>query len=77
MPAINFQARWADDVAKGRKRTTIRPERRYPIEPGHTLHLYTGQRTKQCRALGKWLCLGVTSVTITPIGAIWLGGVLS
>lgn len=79
MPALNFQAQWADAVELGArfanceiapvamldlipKRTTIRRPGR--VKPGDTLHLFTGQRTKECRKLGQALCLAVTPITI-------------
>ncbi len=52
MPALNFQARFADAVEARVKRHTVRLERKRPIQPGDTLHLYTGMRTKACRRLG-------------------------
>lgn len=74
MPAINFQARFAPDVESGRKHTTIR--RRGRAQPGQTLYLFTGQRTKQCRRLREALCLGVTSFRISPFGTCLLGGAI-
>lgn len=83
MPAINFQARWADAVQIGAtlangwatppnpchpKRTTIRRPGR--ARAGQMLYLYTGQRTAACRKLGEVLCLGVTPVSID---ADWAG----
>jgi len=51
MPALNFQSRFADLVASGKKRQTIRPVRRHPIKAGDLLHLFTGMRTKRCKRL--------------------------
>lgn len=65
MPAINFQARFADAVKSGLKRQTIRPVRRgRPIKIGDLLRLYTGQRTKDCRFLGSGRCDGVARITM-------------
>jgi hypothetical protein len=87
MPALNFQARWADAVEIGArhangvymsigttipKRTTIRKWGR--AWEGQTLYLYTGQRTPQCRKLGEVLCLFVTPFTISKEGVPRLGG---
>lgn len=81
MPALNFQARWADAVEIGAqhangvymsigttipKRTTIRKWGRVWV--GQTLYLYTGQRTAQCRKLGEVLCLFVTPFIISENG---------
>ncbi len=51
MPALNFKAQFADDVAAGRKRQTIRRRRKRPIKVGDPLYLYTGMRTKHSRML--------------------------
>lgn len=50
--AYNFKSRWADDVAEGRKRGTIRADgKRRHARPGEALQLYTGMRTRACRKL--------------------------
>jgi len=50
MPAYNFTV-FLEEIEKGAKRQTIRAQRRRLTLPGDTLHLYTGQRTAQCRRL--------------------------
>ncbi len=72
MPALNFQPRFADLVARGKKRQTIRPVRRRPIKAGDLLHLYTGMRTKGCRKLGEAVC---TNVVPALIENYWIFGV--
>ena len=59
MPALNFQARFADLVESGDKRQTIRALRKdgRDPKPGDTLYLYTGMRTKACRKLLEAECL--------------------
>lgn len=64
MPALNFKAQFADDVEQGRKRQTIRPKRKHPIDVGDRLYLYTGMRTKQCRKLGEADCIVTTPIEI-------------
>lgn len=49
MVAFNFQGRFADLVAAGEKRQTIRSKGRAKI--GDRLQLFTGQRTPDCRKL--------------------------
>jgi len=49
MVAFNFSPEFADAVASGAKRQTIRQTKRAKV--GDRLQLYTGQRTKQCRKL--------------------------
>ncbi len=51
MPQLNFSAQFAQAVADGSKRQTIRAMRKNPIKLDDTLHLYTGLRTKQARRL--------------------------
>lgn len=66
MVAYNFQERFADDVAHGIKKQTIRAKAR--CKPGDKLQLYTGQRTKNCRKLGEGVCTSVTPIKITALG---------
>lgn len=63
MPAYNFQGQFADDVASGRKRQTIRATDRH-AKPGMTAYLYTGLRTKNCRKLGMSTLVKIVSVEI-------------
>lgn len=72
MPALNFQARFADAVANGTKRQTIRAHRKDGRDPkvGDTLYLYTGMRTKKCRKLGEAVCTSVVAVEMTDLGLI-------
>ena len=62
MVAINFQPRFADDVAFGVKRQTIRRKAR--CQPGDLLQLYTGQRTASCRKLADAMCTRVRPIRI-------------
>lgn len=58
MVAYNFQARFADAVAIGTKRQTIRAPRKdgRHAKPGDALQLYTAMRTRQCRKLRDAVC---------------------
>lgn len=49
MVAFNFAPEFADAVASGEKRQTIRQTKRGKV--GDRVQLYTGQRTKACRKL--------------------------
>lgn len=51
MPQLNFSKQFAEAVAIGIKRQTIRAKRKNAIREGDTLHLFTGLRTKQARRL--------------------------
>ena len=51
MPIINFKPEFAELVASGKKRQTIRKIRKRPFKVGDKLYLYTGLRTKGVRNL--------------------------
>jgi hypothetical protein len=62
MVAINFSPQFADLVASGAKRQTIRQKARCKV--GDKLQLYTGQRTKKCRKLADAICSHVFKITM-------------
>ncbi len=66
MVAFNFKAQFADDVEHGRKRQTIRAQRRARV--GDKLQLYTGMRTKKCRKLRDAVCAMVQEITVDVHG---------
>lgn len=66
MPAVNFQARFAQAVESGEKLQTIRRTRRANV--GDDLRLYTGQRTRACRLLGIGRVTAVAGVSIDVSG---------
>lgn len=63
MPAYNFNARFADLVETGTKCQTIRRTDR-GAKRGATAYLYTGQRTKHCRNLGRGTITDVFKIEI-------------
>lgn len=66
MPAINFQARFADKVKNREKRQTIRANgKRRPPRVGDPLMLYTGMRQCGCRKLLDAVCSRVTPISIS------------
>ena len=68
---LNFQGRFADLVQAGKKRQTIRAERKDGQRPrvGQWLSLWTGLRTKNTRQLGLAKCSRVRSIRIgTDLG---------
>lgn len=73
MPALNFQAQFADAVERGEKCQTIRAYRKDKRDPktGDTLYLYTGMRTKSCRKIGEVECLGSAEIRIGK-GLLWV-----
>lgn len=74
MPAINFLARYADDVAEGIKCQTVRRQRKRPIMAGDTLYLYTGMRTRSCRRLLTTKCHMTRELKVTAEGTLKLDG---
>lgn len=76
MPLLNFQPQFADKVASGAKRQTIRAYRKdgRDPKPGDTLYLYTGTRTSACRKLGEVVCREVIPMHIRPKGFGFEGG---
>ena len=69
MVAYNFQARFAPDVAAGRKLQTIRAQgRRTHAKAGDRVQLYTGMRTKACRKLAEGTCEVSTYCQISEQG---------
>lgn len=65
-PLLGFQERFADAVASGEKRQTIRAFRKDGRDPkrGDTLHLWTGLRRPGARKLGEVTCTAVLKITI-------------
>ncbi len=72
MVAFNFKPEFADAIRAGAKVQTIRQTRRCAV--GNTMHLFTGQRTRQCVKLAERPCVVVDCVHLTPDG-ITLGNV--
>jgi hypothetical protein len=46
MPALNFKPQFVDPIREGRKKHTIRSNRKVPIKVGDQLFLYCGLRQK-------------------------------
>lgn len=65
MVAYSFKARFAEPILAGSKRHTIRAERKRHAREGEELQLYTGMRTRQCRLLGRSVCIGVFPVMLS------------
>ncbi len=65
MVAYSFMVRFADAVATGRKRQTVRANRKRHARPGERLQLYAGMRTKHCRKLvADPVCRSVEAIRI-------------
>lgn len=67
MVAYSFQPQFVDAIRSGRKRQTIRRPRlgrTAHAEPGSPVHIFTGLRTKACRAIGIAECSHVETVIL-------------
>lgn len=51
MGLYNFQARFVPFIKAGTKKHTIRAKRKHPDQPGDTLYLYSGLRTKKAKRI--------------------------
>lgn len=71
MGLYNFQERFVAAILAGEKRHTIRGLRAHPDEPGDTMHLYTGLRTKKSRLLGRAMCAQRQDIVIVPESAAY------
>jgi len=73
MPALNFKKEFAEKVASGSKRQTIRKFRKggRDPKPGQTLYFFTGQRTMKCQRLGESICIDTADIIIDH-GTIYL-----
>lgn len=76
MPLLSYSVEFADLVASGAKRQTIRGYRKDGRDPkvGDRLYLYTGMRTKACRKLGEAVCSSTRRVELNRNGALAVGG---
>ena len=79
MPALNFQTQFAERVASGAKRQTIRAFRKDKRDPkvGQTLYHFTRMRTKQCRRLGEAVCTYAKPLTLSLAGEVGGGQVVA
>jgi len=70
MPALNFQPRFVPLIVQGKKSSTIRAFRKdgRDSKPGDKLYLYTGMRTKHCKAIGTVYCRETTEIEIDEHG---------
>jgi hypothetical protein len=64
MVAYSFQQQFVLPIRSGRKRQTIRADRKRHARPGEHLQLYSGMRTKHCQLIGRATCLDVREVTL-------------
>ena len=64
MVAINFSPEFVGQIITGKKTQTIRRSLRCKI--GDELQLYTGQRTKDCKLIGRVICTDTDYCAIRP-----------
>jgi hypothetical protein len=76
MVAYSFKARFERAILDGRKRQTVRADRKRHARPGEPVQLYRSMRTKSCKLLGVAPCTGVSPIRIDVAGdALELHGV--
>jgi hypothetical protein len=63
---LGFKRRFAPFVCEGSKTHTIRGIRRNVPKAGETCHCYVDPRQKSMKLLGRWPCVRVEEVVITP-----------
>lgn len=66
MLSYNFKECFAKAVESGEKCQTVRKSKRASV--GDSLQLYTGQRTKNCRLLGRAKTTGTAEIKIHSTG---------
>lgn len=64
MVAYSFKPQFREPILAGTKRQTIRSDRKRHARVGEQLQLYTGMRTRQCRLIGRAVCVDVLPVTL-------------
>lgn len=64
MGLYGFKAQFVPFIEDGTKTHTIRRARAVRDEPGDTMHLYAGLRTKRCRLIGRYPCVKVEAISI-------------
>lgn len=72
MPAYSFKERFVPFVLEGSKPHTIRQRRNQTVQPGVTLYLYYGMRTKYCRKLREEICTDVRTIQIMKSGKVFI-----
>lgn len=76
MGLYNFKPQFVPMILDGTKTHTIRAPRKGSQDvPGNTMHLYTGLRTKKAKPLGRFECVKVEEIRISPMGmSVWING---
>lgn len=64
MVAYSFKQQFVAPILSGAKRQTIRVDRKRHARIGEPIQLYTGMRTRQCKAIGTALCENVCPITL-------------
>lgn len=67
MGLYNFKPQFVPFITSGKKTHTIRSVRTHPDEPGDTLYLYTGLRTKRAKKIMEVECVKVENISIFPV----------
>lgn len=74
MVAYSFKRQFVGPILSGIKQQTIRADRKRHAYGGETLQLYTGMRTKHCRAIGTATCVFTVPILLDfPLNRIVQG----
>jgi len=68
--AYSFRPQFRAPIIAGTKQQTIRADRKRHAREGETLQLYTGMRTRQCKAIGTATCFTVQPIRIEVENAV-------
>lgn len=80
MPAYSFKEQFIPFIEDESKNHTVRELRKGKsghAQPGDTVYLYFGMRTKWCRKIGEGICTKTESITITKTQIFINGSALS
>jgi len=75
MGLYNFEKRFVPFIRGGVKKHTIRATREVCDKPGDTMHLYVGLRHKGAELIGRFPCVKVENILITPGGLVRIDGI--
>jgi hypothetical protein len=71
---LGFKRRFAPFVEDGSKTHTIRAIRKVAPKVGEMCHCYVDPRQKTMRLLGRWPCVKVEDIQITPHHQVYIDG---
>lgn len=64
MVAYSFKAQFVSAIESGEKQQTLRDNRKRHARVGEEVQLYSAMRTKQCRLIGRAICLSAGEISL-------------